>query len=296
MSQEELTDVLNVAAACLAAPRRHARLPHADATDGDDVRTVPESQEPTTIDLQKRVRSLLLHALRMWQMNQLDCQAIEHVLDCVQQKINKFENKVGEIQGAAAGKAWLRIKHVVDELLRAEIPSNPLARVATKSQAKAARRVNARLERQSGIQNITWVARQDGWECRRSYGKGSIRRQKSRVFPIAKFRGQGLAEEAAVEAALQEAKAYREELVRQGKLRPPTPKPPSSTVKGVVFDKTNQKWRVQIYHPADKKFVHGGYFVDKAEAEGKGRGMARQLGVLSEYEVRPAKRRRAEVP
>ncbi|CAE7361382.1 unnamed protein product, partial [Symbiodinium microadriaticum] len=296
LSQEELTDVLNVAAACLAAPRRHARLPHADATDGGDVRTVPESQEPTTIAFQKRVRSLLLHALRMWQMNQLDCKAIEHVLDSVQQKINKFENKVGEIQGAAAGKAWLKIKHMVEELLRAETPSNPHVHGAAKDQEKAGRRVNVRLERQSGIQNITWAAKQDGWLCQRSYVKGSIRRQTARVFPISKFLGQGLGEEAAVEAALQEAKAYREELVRQGKLRPPKPKPPSSTVRGVFFDKSAQKWQVQMYHPVHKKRVHGGYFAEKAEAEVKGREMARQLGVLSEYEVRPAKRSRAEVP
>ena len=118
--------------------------------------------------------------------------------------------------------------------------------------------------------------------------------ETSRLFPISKFFEQGLGEEAAVEAALQEAKAYREELVRQGKLRPPKPKPPSSTVRGVFFDRSTQKWHVQMYHPVDKKRVHGGYFVDKWEAEVKSREMASQLGVPPEYEVRPTKRR-AEV-
>ena len=71
LSQEELADILNMAAACRADPRRHARIQHADATDGGEVRAVPESQEPTTLDLQKRIRSLLLHALRMWQTKHL---------------------------------------------------------------------------------------------------------------------------------------------------------------------------------------------------------------------------------
>ncbi|CAE7804165.1 unnamed protein product [Symbiodinium sp. CCMP2592] len=94
LSQEELADVLSTAAACLAAPRRHARLQDADANGLGDGRTASESQDPT-VDVQKRIRSLLLHALRVWQMNQFDCQAIEHVLDFVQQKISKFEKKVG---------------------------------------------------------------------------------------------------------------------------------------------------------------------------------------------------------
>ena len=81
LSQEELADVLSTAAACLAAPRRHARLQ--DANGLHEVRTASESQDPT-VDLQKRIRSLLLHALRVWQMNQFDCQAIEHVLEISQ--------------------------------------------------------------------------------------------------------------------------------------------------------------------------------------------------------------------
>ena len=94
LSQEELADVLNTAAACLAAPRRHARLQDVGATYEAEVRAAPDSRD-STVDLQKRIRSLLLLALRMWQMNQFDCEAIEHVLDCVQRKITKFETEQG---------------------------------------------------------------------------------------------------------------------------------------------------------------------------------------------------------
>ena len=108
---------------------------------------------------------------------------------------------------------------------------------------------------------------------------------KSRNFAIAKFLEQGLAEEAAVEAALQEAKAYREELVCQGKVKPAKLKGPSSTLRGVKFDKRHKKWQVQIYHPVEKKKFSGGSFADKMEAEVKARAMARQLGIRPEYEV-----------
>ncbi|CAE7319105.1 unnamed protein product [Symbiodinium sp. CCMP2456] len=297
LGQEELADVLNMAAACLAGPRRHAKVQDADAKDTGEVRAAPESQDPA-VDLQKRIRSLFLQALHMWQMNQFDCQAIEHVLDCVQQKISNFESKVGEIQGAAAGKAWLKIKQVVDHLLQVETHSKPKPHVqsAAKALAESAHRVGVRLERQSGIQNISWYVKDASWKCKRTYTRGGVRKASARYFAISKFLEQGLGEEAAVEAALQEAKAYREELVRQGKLKPPKPKPPRSTVRGVVFHKGHQKWQVRLYHPVTKKALNSGTYSVMEEAEVKARQMARQLGVRPEYEVRPAKRRRAEVP
>ncbi|CAE7431237.1 unnamed protein product [Symbiodinium sp. CCMP2592] len=296
LSQEELADVLSTAAACLAAPRRHARLQDADAKGLGDVRTASESQDPT-VDVQKRVRSLLLHALRVWQMNQFDCQAIEYVLDFVQQKISKFENKVGEIQGAAAGKAWLKIKQMIDELLLREgSPSDPDVKGATKARAEAAGKVNVRQERQSGLQNINWEAQRRCWRCQWRYREDGIYKATARNFSIAKFLEQGLGEEAAVEAALQEAKAFREELVSQGKVKPPKQKGPSSTVRGVSFNQGKRKWIVQLYHAAESKYVHHGSFGSKDQAEVKARQIARQLGVPAEYEVRPAKRSRTQVP
>ncbi|CAE7248566.1 unnamed protein product, partial [Symbiodinium microadriaticum] len=297
LSQDHLADVVTMAAACLAAPRRQARLQDACSENVGEARAVLESPQGDNADLQRRLRSLLVHTLSLWRTYQFDCQAIEHVLDCVQQKINKFENKVGEIQGAAAGKAWLRIKQVVDELLL-QVRAPPNLHVqgaiprATKARVEAAHKFRTRQERQSGIQNICWQGQKMGWQCQIGSRQGTVR--KARLFPITKFLEQGLGEEAAVEAALQEAKVYREELVREGKLKPPTPKAPSSTVRGVVFDKTYQKWRVHLYHPVDKKKVSGGFFASREEAEVKAREMARQYGVPSDFAVTPAKRSTAE--
>ena len=105
LSQEELTDVVNMAAACLAAPRRKAALQDADSGCSGEASAAVECQG-THPDLQRRVRSLLLHALKVWRMNEFDCHAIEHVLELLQRKISKFEDKVGEIQSCCC---WQRL-------------------------------------------------------------------------------------------------------------------------------------------------------------------------------------------
>ena len=298
LSQEDLADILNMAAACLAAPRRPARLQDAAATNEGEVRTAPESQD-SALDLQKRIRKLLLHALRLWQMNQFDCQAIEHVLDFVQQKIGKFEKKVGELDGAAAGKAWLRMKHAVDELLLQIQPQSSSHVHGAEAQAEAAHPIKrGRVERQSGIEHITWVAGANGgaWRCNfytDRTRKG--RKQVARSFPISKFLEEGLVEEAAVEAALQEAKAYREELVYQGKLKPSKPKPPRSMVNGVSFCRDIQKWRVRSYDAVEKKSLFFGQYDTKEEAEVKAREVCRQPGDRTEHAALSAKKRKAEL-
>eukprot|EP00439_Symbiodinium_sp_Y106_P029266 s1240_g3.t1 len=276
LSQEELTDVVNMAAACLAAPRRKAALQDADSGCSGEASAAVECQG-THPDLQRRVRSLLLHALKVWRMNEFDCHAIEHVLELLQRKISKFEDKVGEIQSAAAGNAWLKIKNMVEKMLLHVEEQSSLLVPGTGAQTQAARRARRTVERQSGIEHIAWRVDTNSWRCH--YYTGSIkdgRKEVSRTFPITKFLEQGLSEEAAVEAALQKAKAYREELVRQGILKPP--KTHRSAVKGVTFDKRNQKWRVQLYHPG-KVPVNGGSFGTKEEAEAKAREMAKQLGL-----------------
>ena len=122
LSQADLTDVVILAAACLAAPRKQAQVQGADTQSLVEDR--PSNSGGPRTDLQRRVRSLLLHALHVWQINQFDCHAVKHVLDVVHGKIDKFENNVGEIAGAAAGKAWRKIKQAVDNMLQhADAPS-----------------------------------------------------------------------------------------------------------------------------------------------------------------------------
>ena len=109
--------------------------------------------------------------------------------------------------------------------------------------------------------------------------------RKSRSFPISKHMKLGLGEGDASEAALEEAKAFREELVRQGKLKPPKPvteKASGSRVRGVKYNKKRGYYQVQITDPSTKKLVHGGMFTLKEEAEARARELAKELGLQEE--------------
>ncbi|CAE6942105.1 ADARB1 [Symbiodinium sp. CCMP2592] len=138
------------------------------------------------------------------------------------------------------------------------------------------------LERQSGIQNISWRMDLSAWriQCKKA-GKVKVFN-----FPISKHMKLGLSEAEASEAALEEAKAFREELVRLGKLTPPKPiteKASGSSVRGVTYDKRNGgRYQVQLLDPSSNKRVRGGYFKLKEEAEARARDLAKELGLQEE--------------
>ena len=135
------------------------------------------------------------------------------------------------------------------------------------------------LERQSGVQGITWEKVMPGWRVNtQEAGK------RARVgFPIRPFLRQGLSEEEAVAAALREAKAHREELVRKGLLKTTKPQQPrQTTVRGLKYNKTSKAWRVQLRDPITKKLVHGGQSPIQEEAELKARELAKELGLHEE--------------
>ncbi|CAE7355874.1 unnamed protein product [Symbiodinium necroappetens] len=137
------------------------------------------------------------------------------------------------------------------------------------------------LERQSGMQGIVW--RKDVACWRAQWWEGNSR--KSCIFPISKHMKLGLSETEAEEAALEEAKAFREELLRQGKLKPPKPiteKTSGSAVRGILYNKSSGEYRVQFTDPSTHKKVHGGYFKVKEEAEARARELAKELGVQEE--------------
>ena len=148
------------------------------------------------------------------------------------------------------------------------------------------------LERRSGIQNISWFATKSCW--RLQYWTETKRIEMK--FHVMPFMEQGLDEDAAMEAALREAKAAREELVRQGKLgapKPPKPKlPKRTTVKGVYFYKSTQQWRAKLMNPATNMVVHGGYFATVEEAEAKAWELAAELGIrdVQPSEAKPLRR------
>ena len=190
---------------------------------------------------------------------------------------------MGEIEGAAAGAIWSSIKQAVNDMLQsAEENAQSAERAFPAAKAVGPRN---RLERQSGIQGISW--QRFGWNV--SWQDGKLKRI---FFSVTKLVKQGLSEEAAVTAALEEAKTFREELVHQGKLQPSKPsKSIGSLVRGVFFSKWHQKWRVRFPDPAGmKKGISSGYFATKEQAEEKAREMARQFGVPAETEVVPARK------
>ena len=143
------------------------------------------------------------------------------------------------------------------------------------------------LERQSGIQGIYWDRVMASWRV-----SWQVSGKQHRLnFPISKHMKLGLSEAQAVEASLEEAKAFREELVRQGKLKPPKPiteKASGSMVRGIRYKKKSGCYEVGITDPSTKKRVHGGIFKVKEEAEARARELAEELGL--QEEVVPVKR------
>ena len=150
------------------------------------------------------------------------------------------------------------------------------------------------LERQSGVENICWKQDKACW-CVTSTQAG--KRQQVHFF-ISKHMKEGLSEDEAVAAALAEAKAHREELVRQGKLKPPKPvtgRTTRSTVRGVHSHSNQSNFQVKLTNPRTKKLEFGGTFKTLAEAEAKARELAKKLGLQAEGGVVPVDRL-AEVP
>ena len=146
------------------------------------------------------------------------------------------------------------------------------------------------LERQSGVPNIHWHREMLVWHLQwLESGK-----KKKIGFSIRKFLEQSLSEDESVEAALREAKAHREELVRKGVLEPPkalnSEQGKCSTVVGVSFHNQRKKWQVRLPDAGKKKTAWGGYFSSQEEAELKARELAKELGIKDiEHKVVPVK-------
>ena len=280
-SQADLVEVVNLAAAALSSPRRLAILSElaVDATEASCEQTAHADPEALQAGIvQQRVRTLLLRALWSWRANLFECHAIQHVLEYVKSKISKFEDKVGGIQDASAGKVWLCIKRAVDELLHLD-QQHVLGQAAISAARTLADTAMRRLERQSGIQGISWHTLTSAWRV--AWHDGCKRKRVA--FSITQLLKQGLEEDEAVAAALQRAKTFREELVEQGKLQPPKPVPAAaSSVRGVWFDKAKQKWKVQLTSPATRKRQCAGSFQTQEEAETKARKLAKKFGVQAE--------------
>ena len=144
--------------------------------------------------------------------------------------------------------------------------------------------------KQSGVPGVNWNGSMWAWEvrCPKLDARGKIIGRGGRVFSVSSFIEQGFTEDEADAAALEAAKAFRAELVRQGLLKEPKAKDPqfTSDVVGVTWNKALKKWRVELSlkkrkgKEAKKKF-HGGYFAEKAAAEAKALELAAVHGLRS---------------
>eukprot|EP00435_Cladocopium_sp_Y103_P005033 s3864_g1.t1 len=188
-----------------------------------------------------------------------------------------------------------------------------------------------KLGKQSGIPNIQWHTISSSWvvnfteKVTASSAKTTKTTSKSskstrfvrRLFPVKRFMKpsqRGLrAETQADAAALEAAKAYRKELVKQGILKDVSERR-SSPIPGVQWIADRKRWRViiQKINKADKKTekdhkttmkkkktmmknnnsnmikIYGGCFKDQAAAEAKALAIAKQLGLQRQVKsVRP---------
>ena len=142
--------------------------------------------------------------------------------------------------------------------------------------------------KQSGVPGVTWNGSMWAWEVRwpKLDAKGKIKGQTGRGFSISSFMKQGLTEDEADAAALEAAKAFRADLVRQGLVKEPKAKDPqfTSDVVGVRWDKAQKKWEVALSPKQTKgkegvKRIFGGRFTEKAAAEAKALELAEAHGL-----------------
>ena len=149
--------------------------------------------------------------------------------------------------------------------------------------------------KQSGVPGVTWNGSMWAWEvrCPKLDAKGKIAGRTNRKFSVSSFMKQGLTEDEADAAALEAAKAFRADLVRQGLVKEPKSKDPqfTSDVAGVYWHKGGKKWSVNLTREKGKegaKQFYGGCFTEKAAAEAKALELAEAHGL--QRSVRPVGR------
>ena len=262
---------------CPNGPWWEPFLGDADSSPASEPKGQPAQH---SLVLQRRVRSLLLEALRAWRIGRFDCCAIEEALQCIQRKIDKFEEKVSEIRAAAAGKVWLSIKELVDELLHHGASPGASHTDSKHCADTSLRRSN---ERQSGVCGVMWDRDNRRWRVFWQDAETGKRRESS--VAIEKFLKQGLDEEAAIEAALEEAKTRRKELALAGKLKFPKQAAQVSSARGVFFHKHSAKWEIRLKDPFSKKNIYHICSV-KEDAEAKARKLTKKFGLPAEKKPR----------
>ena len=125
--------------------------------------------------------------------------------------------------------------------------------------------------KQSGVPGISWHSSSFRWQLRwtETGQKGGEAARHIQNFSASGFMKDGLNEAEAEAAALEAAKAFRAQLVAQGRIKEKLrDESLTSDVPGVKFAKASKKWQVVIPKPGGRR-IQGGYFKEKAEAEAR---------------------------
>ncbi|CAJ1409465.1 unnamed protein product [Effrenium voratum] len=136
---------------------------------------------------------------------------------------------------------------------------------------KPAQVKSKQLAKQSGVPNISWHPSRFNWQLDwRERGEGeAVGTRHVKSFGISSFMKDGLNEAEAEAAALEAAKAFRAQLVAQGRIKERVQDESlTSDVPGVKFRKGKKKWQVEIPKPGSKR-IWGGCFTEKAAAEAR---------------------------
>jgi len=107
--------------------------------------------------------------------------------------------------------------------------------------------------KQSGVLGVCWFAVNNGWVTR--WRENNV--NKLRTFPVHRYMTPGKTHEEAEAEALCAAVAFREELVRQGKIKV-TKACHQSNIRGVSWVTKNKAWKVEI-RAKGKKFYGGSF-------------------------------------
>ena len=136
--------------------------------------------------------------------------------------------------------------------------------------------------KQSGMRQVNWNSSCYAWQVEFPTfdKKGKKKGRTSRQFSLSQFMKEGFSETEASHVALEGAKAFCSELIKQGILKEPKPVDPNFTseVIGVSLHKQSKKWRVRLCSPG-KKEIFGGYFTEKSAAEAKALELAKEHGL-----------------
>ena len=193
-------------------------------------------------------------------------------------KVQKVPHPGVNWQVRPASGSRKRLRKLPLEEVEGEVETQVAEPLAMSSQTPS-KIMRYKLAKQSGVPGVNWNGSMWSWEvkCSKLGDKEKVVGRINRSFSISSFMKQGLAEDEADAAALEAAKAFRADLIRQGVVKDKDPQF-TSDVAGVTWRKAFKKWVVQLSLKGGER-ISGGLFAEKAAAEAKALELAEAHGL-----------------